>query len=205
MTEPLPIGVAISGSGSTLQNLLDRIAAGSLPVQVVAVVSSRADAAGLVRASKAGVPHATFEVRSYPDHESYGSAVFSYFREHGAKWIALAGFLKHLWVPPDFEGKVLNIHPALLPAHGGKGMYGDNVHRAVLESGERETGCTVHLVDQEYDRGPILLQKRVPVLPGDTLEALRERVMAAEREAYPEVLASIARDPDRPLVPPPSS
>ena len=195
MSDRIRICIALSGGGTSLQNLLDRIEAGTLPVEIAAVVSSRADANGLVRAQEAGIPHATFDVRSYPDLESYGSAIFTYVREHGAAWVALAGFLKRLWIPPDFEWNVLNIHPALLPAHGGKGMYGDHVHRAVLAAGDRESGCTVHLVDQEYDRGPILLQKRVPVLPGDSVESLRERVMAAEREAYPEVLTRIACDP----------
>jgi purine-nucleoside phosphorylase len=189
---PLRLGVALSGSGTTLQNLIDRIAAGTLPVEIVAVVSSSPRAYGLVRASEAGIPSATFRRRDHGSTGEYSQAIFDFFDERGATHVALAGWLKLLAIPPRYRGKVVNIHPALLPEFGGKGMYGDHVHEAVLAAGVAESGCTVHLVDDEYDHGPIVLQKRVPVLPGDTVETLRDRVQAVEREAYPEVLARLA-------------
>jgi phosphoribosylglycinamide formyltransferase-1 len=123
----------------------------------------------------------------------------------------MGGFLKHVRIPPDFENRVLNIHPSLIPAHCGKGMYGMKVHEAVLAAGETVTGCTVHFVDDEYDHGPIILQRQVPVLPGDTPQSLQARVFAAECQAYPEALRLIAAGRVRvragqvEILPPPSS
>lgn len=173
------LGVLLSGSGRTLQNLLDRIAEGRLAAEVVCVVADRADAYGLHRAEAAGVPRTVSRDTD---------AVWTFLRQHRVDLVVLAGYLRLLPIPPDFEGRVLNIHPALLPAHGGKGMYGDRVHAAVLAAGDAESGCTVHLCDEVYDHGRVLLQQRVPVLPGDTVASLGARVFAAECEAYPRAI-----------------
>lgn len=190
---PLSLGVALSGSGTTLQNLLDRAAAGSLPARIATVVSSRKGAGGLERAQRAGVPAKVIPRRSYSDRHSYSRAFFAHFQEARVDLVLLAGFLSRLALPEDFRGRVWNIHPALLPLFGGKGMYGDHVHEAVLASGMKVSGCTVHVVDDEYDHGPIILQRIVGVRFEDTVESLRDRVQAAEREAYPEAVALAAQ------------
>lgn len=184
-----PVVVLLSGSGRTLQNLLDLQAAGELPISIRTVVSSRDDAFGLVRAEKAGVPRVVLRRKDAPDTATYTARVFDACRAAGAELVLCAGWLVLLRpIPDDFRGKVLNIHPALLPAFGGKGFYGDKVHAAVLSAGATVTGCTVHLVDDEYDHGEVLLQRQVPVLPGDTVESLGHRVFDAELEAYPTAI-----------------
>lgn len=175
--------VLISGSGSTLQNLLDRCADGRLAATVVGVVSSRADVFGVERARRVGVPVVIAEKAGRSE------TAFAAAREWGADLVVCAGWIHLLKVPSDFRGRVLNVHPSLLPRFGGKGMYGRHVHAAVLAAGETESGCTVHLVDDTYDTGPVVLQARVPVLPGDTPDSLAERVQAAEREALPSAIA----------------
>lgn len=180
MGSPLRIGVLLSGGGRTLQNLLDKIAAGTLDATITGVVADREGAFGLERARRAGVP--VLVARE-------ADAIYAFLRERRAELICLAGYLRLLPIAEDFRGRVLNIHPALLPKFGGKGFYGDRVHRAVLEAGETETGCTVHHADDRYDEGAVLVQKRVPVLPDDTVESLAARVFAAECEAYPEAIA----------------
>ncbi|MCZ2344110.1 MAG: phosphoribosylglycinamide formyltransferase [Bacteroidales bacterium] len=189
MPHPTRIVVLISGGGTTLQNLIDRIAAGSLSAEIVAVISSRADAFGLTRASRAGIP-----VQVIPPGAEFSERVFAAIRSHAPDLVILAGWLKLLRIPPDFEQRVLNIHPSLLPAFGGQGMYGRRVHEAVLASGASSSGCTVHYADNSYDTGPILLQQSVPVLPGDTPETLAERVFAAECELYPAAIHRWAAD-----------
>ncbi|MCA8966168.1 MAG: phosphoribosylglycinamide formyltransferase [Planctomycetes bacterium] len=173
------LGVLLSGSGRTLKNLLERIADGRLRASVAGVASDRDDAFGLQRAIENGL-----ETRVLPEP----SAMWSWLLELDVDLVILAGYLRLLPIVPEFEGRVLNIHPSLLPKHGGKGMYGERVHRAVLEAGERESGCTVHLCDDEYDRGRVLIQARVPVLPDDTATSLAARVFAAECEAYPAAI-----------------
>jgi phosphoribosylglycinamide formyltransferase-1 len=182
------LAVLLSGSGTTLQNLVDRIADGRLAAQIVQVVSSKSSAFGVERARKAELPVAIIDRKHFDSVGAFSSAIFRRCREANADLICLAGFLHLLRIPTDFAGRVLNIHPALLPAFGGKGMYGHHVHEAVLKSGIAESGCTVHLVDDEYDHGEIVLQKRVPVLPDDTPDSLADRVFAAECAAYPEAI-----------------
>lgn len=180
MTRRRPrLGVLLSGSGRTLQNLLDRIAAGRLDAEVACVVADRASAFGLQRAAAANVPHAVAPP---------GEATWRILREHDVDLVCLCGYLRLLPIDRSFQKRVLNIHPALLPRHGGRGMFGDAVHAAVLAAGDAESGCTVHLCDDEYDHGTILLQQRVPVLPGDTVATLAARVFAAECEAYPRAI-----------------
>jgi phosphoribosylglycinamide formyltransferase-1 len=187
MSEPIRLAVLLSGSGRTLQNLLDRQADRSLPARVVLVVSNKPDAYGLWRAAEAGVATAVVTKKEWPGQQ-FSERIFSLVRKSRCELVALAGFLQLLQIPPDFEGRVLNIHPALLPAFGGAGMYGHAVHEAVLKAGVPESGCTVHVADNVYDHGPILVQRRVPVLPGDTPDELAERVFAAECDAYPDAI-----------------
>jgi phosphoribosylglycinamide formyltransferase 1 len=183
-----PIVVLISGGGTTLQNLIDRIAAGTLPVRIVLVVSSRRNAAGVERAAKAGLPVHVIERRGFASLSAFSERIFDVCRAAGAQLICLAGYLQLLEIPADYRGKILNIHPALLPSFGGKGMYGHHVHKAVLDHGVKESGCTVHLVDDQYDHGPIVAQRSVEVEPDDTPETLAARVFEQECELYPEVI-----------------
>lgn len=187
------LGVLISGTGRTLQNLIDRIRDGRLEAEISVVISSRDGVPGIERAREAGLPTSVLRRREYRDDEEYGEAIARELDVRGARLAVMAGFLHLFRFPERWKGRVLNIHPALLPKYGGKGFYGRRVHEAVLAAGERESGCTVHWADLEYDHGPVLLQKKVPVLPGDTPESLAERVFAAECEAYPEAIERIGR------------
>lgn len=175
----LRIGVLLSGGGRTLQNLIDRIDAGRLNCEIECVISDRPGVKGLERATKARIP-------VYVEKES--EKIFAVLRQHSCELVCLCGYLRLLHIAEDFGGAVINIHPALLPKFGGKGFYGDRVHRAVLAAGENETGCTVHLCDNEYDTGKVLLQSRVPVLAGDDYKSLADRVFAAECETYPQAI-----------------
>jgi len=186
--KPVRLAVLLSGSGTTLENLLSLRAAGKLPAEVVYVLASRPDAFGLERAKKAGVPCGVVERKKFVLPEDFSEALFAAVKPYQPDLICLAGFLSLLKIPKEFENRVLNIHPALLPSFGGKGFYGNRVHEAVLKAGCKVTGCTVHFVDNEYDHGPILAQKAVPVLDGDTAETLAHRVQEAEREIYPEAI-----------------
>ncbi len=185
MPTPLRLVVFISGGGTTLQNLIDRIAAGTLDAEIVGVISSRADAFGIERAKKAG--HAVTVVpRDNPEQ------LWAEVRRYRPDLVILAGWLHLLRIPGDFHHRVLNIHPSLLPAFGGKGMYGHRVHEAVLAYGAKVSGCTVHFADDTYDTGPIVVQKCVPVIVGDNPDTLAARVFQAECEAYPEAIQLIA-------------
>lgn len=183
-----PIAVLLSGGGTTLQNLIAHIAAGMLPARIVTVVSSRADVVGVERARRAGVPVEVVSRRAFPDVDSFSKRTFDLCRAGGARLVCLGGYLQLLRIPDDFRHKVLNIHPALLPAFGGKGMYGHHVHEAVLEYGAKVSGCTVHFVDDQYDHGPIVAQRAVEVHDDDTPDTLAARVFAAECELYPAVI-----------------
>ena len=188
----MKIAVLLSGSGTTLENIFEHIERGELPVEVAVVVSSRRDAFGIERAKRRGVPTHVFSRKEYATLEAYTEAVFAPVRASGAGLVVLAGFMVQLGVPDDFRDRILNVHPALLPSFGGKGMYGHFVHEAVLEHGCKVSGCTVHVVSDEYDRGPIVMQKCVPVLDDDTPDSLAERVQAAEREIYPLAIRAFA-------------
>jgi phosphoribosylglycinamide formyltransferase 1 len=194
MPASLPIAVLISGSGTTLRNLIERIQAGTLPAELRVVISSNPQAAGLRFAAEAGIPTRVVEKTKSLTAEEFSEAIFAPCRAAGVQYVVMGGFLKHLLIPPDFENRVLNIHPALLPAYGGQGMYGLKVHAAVITSGAKISGCTVHFVDNEYDHGPILLQREVEVRPDDTPETLQARVFAAECEAYPEALLRLQNE-----------
>lgn len=190
--EPLRIAVLISGGGTTLRNLLESIDQGSLNARVVLVVSSRGDAGGLAYAREAGVRTEVVGRAESGSVDEFTERVFAPCREVGAGLVVMGGFLKHVLVPADFENRVINIHPSLIPAYCGKGFYGHHVHEAVIEAGETTSGCTIHFVDNEYDHGPIILQRQVVVEPEDTAESLAARVFEAECEAYPQVIGWIA-------------
>lgn len=192
-TDPktLRLAVLLSGSGRTLENLLDRIAAGRLTASVELVVSSRGDVRGVRLAEQAGIPVTVLPPAGRPLAD-WSDAIFAACREANPDLVVMAGFLHLVEIPADFAGRVINIHPALLPAFGGKGFHGMHVHRAVIARGCTVSGCTVHLVDNEYDHGRILLQKTVPVLRDDTAESLAARVFAVECETLPEAINRIA-------------
>ena len=192
MTQPLRLAVLLSGSGTTLQNLLDRTADGRLTAHVVQVVSSRADAYGLTRAIAADVPAATVERKGCASREDFSAHIFDHCRAAGADLVCMAGFLHLVLIPDDFAGRVLNIHPSLIPAFCGKGFHGRHVHEAAIAAGVKVSGCTVHFADNEYDHGPIIVQRPVPVLDDDTADSLAARVFAAECMAYPEAIALFA-------------
>lgn len=188
MTSPRRLAVLLSGSGRTLENLLDRIAAGSLAATVAVVVSSRPDVRGVDIARRAGIPVEVLP-REGRTTAAWSEAIFAVCREAAPDLVVMAGFLHLVAIPADFAGRVINIHPSLLPAFGGKGFHGDHVHRAVLDRGCTVSGCTVHLVDNEYDHGQILFQATVPVLPDDTVSSLAARVFSAECDALPRTIA----------------
>lgn len=189
--QKLRLAVLLSGAGTTLQNLIERAKAGD-PYAVIVVIGSKPDAYGLARARQANIPALCIPKKDSPGTDAYSDALWSEIRKYPVDIVVLAGFLQMVRVPPDFRHRIVNIHPALLPAFGGKGMYGIHVHEAVLEYGAKITGCTVHFVDETYDTGPIILQKAVPVRDDDTPETLQARVQEAEREALPEALRLIA-------------
>ena len=189
---PLRLVVLISGGGTTLRNLLDHIVSGRLDARVELVVSSNPRAGGLEHARQAGIANQVIERRHFNDDAGYGQAVFDACREAQPDIVVMGGFLKFVPIPPDFEWRVINIHPALIPAFCGKGFFGPHVHQAVLDYGAKLSGCTVHFVDNQYDHGPIVLQRAVPVLDDDTAGSLAARVHRAECEAYPEALRWIA-------------
>lgn len=191
---PLRIAVLISGSGTTLANLIERIRDGRLQrIRIVLVVSSRTSVRGIEIARAAGLPTRVLTLRECESGAEHSQRLTRLLDEANVDVVVMAGFLCHWALPERYQGRVLNIHPALLPAFGGKGMYGDRVHAAVLESGQRETGCTVHLVNDEYDRGPIVAASRLAFDPGrETVASLGERVRGLERELYPQVLQNVA-------------
>ena len=184
----LRIAVLLSGTGRSLDNLLQEIGAGRLSAEITVVVGSKADAYGLVRAREYGVDAVAVPRRDYDDLEAFNAAVNAVLLPYGVELVVLAGFLSLYQPPPDLAGRVMNIHPALLPSFGGQGFYGDRVHQAVLASGVKVSGCTVHFADAAYDRGPIILQTAVPVLEDDTVPSLAARVFEAECKAYPRAI-----------------
>jgi len=191
-TPPLPVAVLISGGGTTLRNLIEKIDAGTLPLDIRLVISSAPGARGLQYAAQAGIPVEVIERRAFPNQDVFSRAVFGRCRAAGAKIVVMGGFLKRLTIPGDYTNRVTNIHPALIPAFCGQGMYGRRVHEVALEYGVKLSGCTVHFADNEYDHGPVILQQAVPVLDDDTPETLAARVFEAECEAYPEALRLLA-------------
>lgn len=185
------IAVLASGRGSNLQAILDYLAdTPGASYEIVAVFSNKPDAGALDVARARQIPASFVDVAA----DSDGMRLLAELRGARIDIVVLAGYLKKIpaAVVSAFHGRIVNIHPALLPRHGGAGMYGARVHEAVLSAGERESGATVHLVDNEYDRGPLVAQWRVPVLPGDDARALAERVLRVEHKLYPRALEIVA-------------
>lgn len=189
---PWRLGVLISGSGRTLENLLDVIARGGMDAEVVCVVSSRAQVRGVEIAREAGVPVSVISRKQFPDVSLRSCAVYDAVAPFEADLLLLAGYLHQLIVAPDWTGRMLNIHPALLPQAepyaAGRGLYGERVHAAVLAHGDEVSGATVHVVTDDIDSGPPVLQCEVPALPNDTPATLGARVFDAECELYPEAI-----------------
>jgi phosphoribosylglycinamide formyltransferase 1 len=182
------LAVLISGSGTTLQNLIDQIAAGRLNATIPIVIASRAGLAGSERAAKAGIPHVVVNRRDFPTLAEFSREIFRHVDAANVDLICLAGWLCLLDLPERYAHKAMNIHPALLPSFGGKGMYGAKVHQAVIDHGCKVSGCTVHFLDNSYDTGPIIVQRTCPVLDDDTPATLAHRVFEEEKIAYPEAI-----------------
>lgn len=182
----------LSGSGRTLENLLAVIGRGELDAEIVCVASSRSQVRGIDIAKHAGIPVVVVTRKDHPDPAGYSRAVFAEMERHGADLLILAGFLRQLTIDPAWEGRMLNIHPSLLPQAeayaAGRGFYGDHVHAAVLAHGDTVSGATVHVVTADYDAGPPVLQREVPVQADDTPQTLAARVFAVECELYPEAI-----------------
>ncbi len=190
--KPLRIVVLISGGGTTLRNLIRHVDAGSLQVDIPLVISSSPKAGGLKFAEHAGIPSAVLKPKDFPSQDAFSRAIFDLSGEVEADLVVMGGFLKRITIPEDYINRVINIHPALIPAFCGEGLYGHFVHQAVLHYGVKLSGCTVHFADNQYDHGPVILQKSVPVLDDDTPEVLAARVFQAECQAYPQALQLIA-------------
>ena|SRR3989339_1592692 len=185
------IGVLISGSGSNLQEIIDACNEKRINAEVAVVISNRQNAYGLERALKSSIPAVYID----PKKEDFNKKVIEILEKYKVELVCLAGFL--LKISEEFvkkyRGKILNIHPALLPKYGGAGMYGVHVHDAVLKAKEKVSGCTVHIVDEEYDKGTIILQKKVKVFKSDTPEILQKRVLEQEHIAYPEAIKIVIK------------
>jgi len=192
----IKLAVLISGSGSNLQALIDACNDPSYPAEIAVVISNKASAHGLKRAQDAGIQTQTINHREHDGREGFDRALVSALAPYNVDLVCLAGFMRIL-TPVfinSFEGRILNTHPSLLPRHGGEGMYGMHVHEAVIAAGDSKSGCTIHKVIVDVDRGPIVLQKEVSVEPDDTAEDLAARVLAQEHVAYPEAVGMIARE-----------
>jgi phosphoribosylglycinamide formyltransferase-1 len=194
--KPLRLGVLLSGGGRTLTNLLDHIADARLRAEVVVVIASR-ECKGITLSRQAGldvhlVPYKVYHQKG-PDLATYSARIAELLDAAKVDLVVMAGFLSPWLVPDRYAGRVMNIHPALLPSFGGKGMYGHHVHHAVLDAGCKVTGCTVHFVTNEYDCGPIIIQKCVNVLESDTPDTLAQRVFLQELIAYPEAISLFAQ------------
>jgi phosphoribosylglycinamide formyltransferase-1 len=193
MPDKAKVAVFISGRGTGLQALIDATKAGKLSAEIVLVVSNNSDVYGLVRAKAAGIATFVYNANSYQSPLQAAEGLLSRLLESRVAYVALAGYLKMIpaLVLRAFPRRVINIHPAILPKYGGKGMYGHFVHEAVIAAQDKESGATVHLVDEIYDHGKILEQVRVPVLPNDTTESLAERILKEEHKLYPLALQKL--------------
>ncbi len=181
------VGVLLSGEGTSLENLCERIDAGEVPAEVVVVIASKESAGGLERARRRGIPAVAVPRKRHPDVGEFNDRLHVELEKHGAELVALLGFLSPFQIR-GYPGRVLNVHPALIPAFSGRGFYGSRVHEAVLAQGCRVSGATVHFADDEYDNGPIILQEAVPVREDDDVASLAARVQEAERRLVPEAV-----------------
>lgn len=192
MGVPLRVAVLLSGNGSSLENLLEHIDSGDVHAEVVVVVSSKEKAFGLERARRRGIPAVAVSRKQHPDGREFNDLLHAALAPYDVDLVALLGFLSLFELRGKYEGRVINVHPALIPAFCGPGFYGRRVHEAVLSAGVKLTGATVHISDDRYDKGPILLQEAVPVLEDDTVESLAERVQEAERRLVPRAVQLFA-------------
>lgn len=188
----IKLAVLVSGSGTTLANLLEEIAGGRLAADVRLVVASKTGIKGLARAADAKIMNFVVERQAFEDCARFSKEVFSLCDDADVDLICLAGWLCLLQIPAKYQGRVINIHPALLPSFGGKGMYGRRVHQAILDHGCKVSGCTVHFVDEAYDSGPIILQRSCAIAEGDSADTLAQRVFEEEKIAYPEAIRLFA-------------
>lgn len=186
--KPLRLGVLISGSGRTMVNIAQEIEGGRLNAEIAVVIGSKAGLVGLERAQETGLKNIAVDRRDFTSRQAYSERIFALLDESAVDLVVLAGWLCLLTVPQRYIGRVMNIHPSLLPSFGGKGMYGDKVHQAVLDYGCKVSGCTVHFADNSYDTGPIILQRCCEVVDGDTAHSLAARVFEQELIAYPQAI-----------------
>jgi phosphoribosylglycinamide formyltransferase 1 len=197
-TSPLRLGVLLSGAGRTLEYLLAAIATGELQATIPVVISSRPGVRGLDVAAAAGIPNRVIERRDHPSLAVFSASIYDELEHFSIDLAIMAGYLRKMMVLPDWEGRILNIHPCLLPEAGGyaagQGMYGERVHVAVLAHGDTVSGATVHVVTNDYDEGPPLARVEVPVEPDDTPATLGTRVFTAERALYPATIRDYIRD-----------
>lgn len=194
MAEKINLAILLSGGGRTLQNIIDYIHQGKLDARLALVIASRKDAYGLERAKLAGIPPHCVPYKLYrgDDAGKFSNEINKILNTYPIDLVVMAGFM-HLFKAGDkYRGKVMNIHPALIPSFCGKGYYGHFVHEEVLASGVKQSGCTVHFADDAYDRGPIILQSPVPVLDNDTPDILAKRVFAEECKLYPRAIQLFA-------------
>lgn len=193
---PIRIAVLASGSGTNFQAIVDKIAAGQLNARIMVLICNNRNAFVLERARQVGIRAEHWSETLAGSRQKFVEGLLNTLREAKVELVVLAGYMKLLpaEVVREYHGRILNIHPALLPKFGGQGMYGMFVHEAVIAAKETESGATIHFVDAEYDRGPIFLQRSVPVLPDDTPESLRERVLKLEHELLPEAIAKFAAE-----------
>lgn len=187
-SSPINIAVFFSGGGTTFQNLNDLYVAGALNAKPVVVIASRPGIKGIERAQNAGVPVHIVVRKEFDSIEAFSDRIFSICKDAKVDLVCLGGWLQLLRLPDEWLGRVMNIHPSLLPDFGGKGMFGHHVHEAVLKAGRTFSGCTVHFVDNTYDTGEHILQRTCPVLPGDTPDTLAARVFEEEKKAYPQAI-----------------
>ena len=194
MAEKLKLGVLVSGRGSNLQAIMDNCQAGKVDATVEVVISDAPDAFALERAREAGIPAVTFRRKDFASKEDFDRAILDALQEHDVELVVLAGYLRILTevLVKPYEGRIMNIHPSLVPSFCGKGMHGLEVHRAALEYGVKITGVTVHFVELSVDTGPTILQRAVPVLDGDTPEILSGRVLEQEHQIFSEAIQLFA-------------
>jgi len=187
------LGFLASGNGSNMQAVIDTCKSGRLAAKPCVVISNNSGSGALARARQEGIPHYQLSGRTHPDPARLDATILAALLRHEVELVILAGYMKKLGprTLEHYEGRIINIHPALLPRFGGQGMYGARVHEAVLPAGEQETGVTIHLVDAEYDTGPIVAQCRVPVLADDTAESLAQRLLKQEHRFLVETIAKI--------------
>lgn len=196
MYKKMNIGFLASHNGSNMKAIIDACNSGELHASPVVVISNNSKSGAIERAIEEGIPYYHISGKNYPDLNDLDHAILTVLTEHLVDIIILAGYMKKLGPETldHFEGRILNIHPALLPKHGGQGMYGINVHKAVIASGEKESGVSIHIVDENYDAGPIISQSRVPVDLTDTPETLAAKVLLQEHMLYKETLQKIVNE-----------